>query len=69
MSLARGVLLGGCGYLTEPMFGYGLACHAWLRGEPRPAWARHLDTNPRVVMRSGLRYLARVAPPREMPGG
>jgi hypothetical protein len=57
------------GYLTEPMFGYGLACHAWLRGERRPAWARHLDTNPRVVMRSGLRYLARVAPTRELPGG
>ena len=47
------------GYLTEPMFGYGLACHAWRRGEPRPAWARHLDANPRAYLRRGLRYLAR----------
>ena len=47
------------GYLTEPMYGYALACHAWLRGEPRPAWARHLDINPRVYLRRGLRYLAR----------
>ena len=47
------------GYLTEPMFGYGLACHAWLRGERRPDWARHLDTNPRVYLRRGLRYLAK----------
>ena len=47
------------GYLTEPMFGYGLACHAWSRGEPRPAWARHLDTNPRAYLKRGLRYLVR----------
>ena len=46
------------GYLPEPMFGYGLACHAWLRGERRPAWAAHLDTNPRTYLKRGLRYLA-----------
>lgn len=46
------------GYLTVPMFGYGLACHAWQRGERRPAWARRLATNPRVYLRRGLRYLA-----------
>lgn len=51
------------GYLPEPMFGYGLACVAWLRGERAPAWSRHLDTNPRVIMRQGLRYLERVAEP------
>jgi hypothetical protein len=45
------------GYLTEPMFGYGLAAYAGLRGEPDPAWARHLDTNPRAYLRKGLRYL------------
>lgn len=48
------------GYLTEPMFGYGLACHAWRRGETRPAWARHLDANPRAYLRRGLRHLAGV---------
>jgi hypothetical protein len=47
------------GYLTEPMFGYALARYAWLRGEPAPAWARFLDTNPRALLKQGLRYLAR----------
>jgi hypothetical protein len=46
------------GYLPEPMFGYGLACHAMLRGERKPDWADHLDPNPRAVMKRGLRYLA-----------
>jgi hypothetical protein len=46
------------GYLTEPMYGYGLARYAWLRGEPNPTWARHLDTNPRAFLKRGLRYLA-----------
>lgn len=46
------------GYLTEPMYGYGLARYAWLRGEPDPAWARYLDTNPRTFLKRGLRYLA-----------
>jgi len=46
------------GYLTEQMFGYGLACYARLRGEPKPAWARYLDTNPRVYMKHGLAYIA-----------
>ena len=55
------------GYLTEPMFGYGLACHAWLRGEPRPGWLRHVDTNPRAYAKRGLRYLAANADPGELP--
>ena len=46
------------GYLTEPMYGYGLARYAWLRGEPEPGWARYLDTNPRTFLKRGLRYLA-----------
>jgi hypothetical protein len=49
------------GYLTEPMFGYGLACHAWQRAEPRPDWLRYVDTNPRAYAQRGLRYLARNA--------
>jgi hypothetical protein len=51
------------GYLTEPMFGYGLAYYAWLRGESDPAWARFLDTNPRTYCRRGLRYLRTRRPP------
>lgn len=46
------------GYLTEPMYGYGLARYAWLRGESDPAWSRYLDTNPRAYLKRGLRYLA-----------
>lgn len=46
------------GYLTEPMYGYGLARYAWLRGETDPGWARYLDTNPRTFLKRGLRYLA-----------
>ncbi|MFD1365692.1 hypothetical protein [Actinoplanes sichuanensis] len=45
------------GYLTEPMYGYGLARYAWLRGERDPGWSRHLDTNPRTFLRRGLRHL------------
>lgn len=55
------------GYLTEPMFGYGLACHAWLRGEARPDWLRYVDTNPRTYAKRGLRYLAANAQPGELP--
>ncbi|WP_203923460.1 hypothetical protein [Rugosimonospora africana] len=46
------------GYLTEPMYGYGLARYAWLRGDADPGWARYLDTNPRTFLRRGLRYLS-----------
>lgn len=45
------------GYLTEPMFGYALARYSWLRGETSPAWAEHLDTNPRTYLKQGLKYL------------
>ena len=45
------------GYLTEPMYGYALARYARLRGETRPAWMKHLDTNPRAAMKQGLRHL------------
>jgi hypothetical protein len=47
-----------CGYLTEQVHGYALACLALMRGETRPTWSRHLDTNPRVYMKQSLRYLA-----------
>jgi len=45
------------GYMTEQMFGYGLARYALMRGEPDPAWAKYLDTNPRVYMKHALGYL------------
>ena len=49
------------GYLTEQMFGYGLACLAVQRAERQSPWARYLDTNPRAYMKQGLRYLRRDA--------
>lgn len=58
---ARGWRATRLGYLTEPMFGYALGRYAWLRGEGRPAWVRHLDTNPRAYHKRALRYLARRA--------
>jgi hypothetical protein len=45
------------GYMTEQMFGFALARYAVHRGELDPAWARYLDTNPRVYMKRGIRYL------------
>ncbi|GGU33159.1 hypothetical protein GCM10007979_35170 [Nocardioides albus] len=45
------------GYLGEQLFGYALAYVAHCRGEHAPAWAAHLDTNPRTYMKQGLRYL------------
>jgi hypothetical protein len=50
------------GYLTEPMYGYGLARYAFLRTETDPAWARYLDTNPRTYLKRGLRYLRQAEP-------
>ena len=47
------------GYMTEQMFGYALARYAVYRAESDPAWARFLDTNPRVYMKQGIRYLRR----------
>ncbi|MEV4612936.1 hypothetical protein AB0K43_10070 [Kitasatospora sp. NPDC049258] len=47
------------GYLTQEAYGYALACYAQLRGEGRPSWAAHLDTNPRGYLRQGLRFLRR----------
>jgi hypothetical protein len=49
------------GYMNEAMFGYALACFAWLRGEADPTWARFLDTNPRGYLKDGSRYLAAAA--------
>lgn len=54
------------GFMSEPMFGYSLACYAWLRGESWPDWTDHLQASPRSSMNDGLRYLSRVAEPGEL---
>ncbi len=48
------------GLLTEPMYGYALARYAMMRGEPRPDWARFLDSNPRAYLKKGVRFLRRI---------
>ena len=44
-------------YMTQPMFGYALAHAAWLRGERKPKWARHLRMDANCSFRQGLHYL------------
>jgi hypothetical protein len=58
-SNSRGWQAQRLGYLTEQMFGYGLARWAMLREESDPPWAKYLDTNPRAYMKQSLRYLHR----------
>ena len=45
------------GYLDERTVGYALSLFAWIRGEERPTWLRHLRLNPRTYCKQGLRYL------------
>ena len=45
------------GYLSEEMFAYSLAAYAWLRGERKPSWSRHLAMNVGHYFRQSLKYL------------
>ena len=45
------------GYLSEPVFGYALACYAWARGESDPEWAKHLRHNIRYYFDDSGHYL------------
>ena len=51
------------GYLTAPLYGYGLALLAWYRGEQSPHWARHLRLDVRSPFKTSLRYLEATAAP------
>jgi hypothetical protein len=48
---------GRLGYLGQPQTGYALALFAWLRGEPKPEWAKHLCLDVRTALKKGVRYL------------
>jgi hypothetical protein len=52
------------GYLTERMFGYALALFAHLRGEQRPAWAKHLEGDTRAYFKSAHKYLEKTGDTR-----
>ena len=41
------------------MLGYGLALFAYVRGEEKPAWARHLRLDAADPLRKGLRFLSK----------
>jgi HEAT repeat protein len=45
------------GSMTARYYGYALALTAWLRGEARPAWRRHLRRDAEDALLAGLRYL------------
>jgi hypothetical protein len=47
------------GYLYQPTWGYALALFAWVRGEERPKWARHLRPDVRRVFKTSAAYLAK----------
>lgn len=45
------------GYLSTRVLGYALALFAWMRGERRPDWAKHLRRDSRAVLEQSLKYL------------
>ena len=47
------------GYMDEEMAGYSLALFAYARGESKPGWARHLQTNVKHYFKQSLKYLAK----------
>ena len=57
------------GYLPSRIFGYALAVFAWLRGEERPEWARHLRGDALAVLNAGLKFLNRTRDCRCQPPG
>jgi hypothetical protein len=47
------------GYLPEEVYGYALAKFAVERGEPKPAWRKHLSTNVRSYFKQSCTWLAK----------
>lgn len=52
-------VIGQQGYLSSITLGYALALFAFVRGEIKPAWRRHLRWDARSTLQSGLRFLRR----------
>ena len=50
--------VGRLGYISAEIAGYALALYARLRGEPKPAWRKHLSADPRAYFEQSRRYLA-----------
>ena len=47
------------GYLSQQVYGYALACWAYIRNERKPAWARALTVNVKSDFHASLKYLQR----------
>lgn len=45
------------GYMTEGMFGYGLAACSWLRNDYGDKWSQYLVLNIRQYFKNSLKYL------------
>jgi hypothetical protein len=45
------------GYLSEPVFGYALACFSWFRGDRKPKWEKHLRQNIEYYFSDAMHFL------------
>ncbi len=53
----QGWSAGSAGYLSEEAFGYALALYAHVRGEVKPAWAKHLKTNIKNYFKASTKFI------------
>jgi hypothetical protein len=45
------------GYLSEEVYGFSLACYAWMRGESQPPWSKYLRKNTRYYFDDCMHFL------------
>lgn len=45
--------------MTEEMFGYSLAGWAWMRGDTKAEWQKHLTLNVREYFKASMKYLSK----------
>ena len=45
------------GYLSEPLFGYALACFSWYRGDLEAEWRKHLRENIEYYFSDAMHFL------------
>jgi hypothetical protein len=46
------------GYLSEQLYGYGLACFSWYRGDRDAKWRKHLRENIEYYFSDSMHFLA-----------
>ena len=45
------------GYLSEPVYGYALACFSWFRGDTEAKWQKHLRQNIEPYFSDAMHFL------------